>query len=366
MTKRSRNAFTLVELLVVIAIIGILIGMLLPAVQQVREAARRSKCQNNLRQIALGCLNYESAHMKFPKGVTYPRNFDVTNTGEMLFSWSTLIAPMIEQPTAYETLDPRNKTAEVRSNDTLDADNNMIPDVIDVFTSDVEMMICPSDKVDEISKRRETNSSNVPNLAAASYVASNNVGICHSENHPDTQQAPNGAFCSIQNIRIGGFVDGTSNTILIGERVYDAIQKKYNSERAKGGTMWAVAGLGDPTDPALEGVQGALASGWGGINVVDKTNGTGSQINYDASAQRASQGFSSRHVGAIQVAYGDGSTHTISDSVDSWYTGGGSGTAPDPISTYTEVPADTTEYGAFEALMGINDRVVVNNLDFGG
>ena len=366
MTKRSRNAFTLVELLVVIAIIGILIGMLLPAVQQVREAARRSKCQNNLRQIALGCLNYESAHMKFPKGVTYPKNFDVTNTTEMLFSWTTLIAPMIEQPTAYEILDPRNKTAEVRSGDTLDADFNGTPDVIDVFRSDVELMICPSDKIDEISKRRDTYSSNVTNLAANNYVAANNVGICHSENHPDTQAAPNGAFCSIANIRIGGFIDGTSNTILVGERVYDAIQKKYNSERAKGGTLWAVAGLGDPTSPEIEGVQGALASGWGGVNVVDKTNGIGGSIDYDASPQRASQGFSSRHVGAIQVAYGDGSTHTVSDSIDSWYTGGGSGTAPDPISTYTEVPADTTEYGTMEALMGINDRVSANSLDYDG
>ena len=118
MTKRSRNAFTLVELLVVIAIIGILIGMLLPAVQQVREAARRSKCQNNLRQIALGALNYESALMKFPKGVAYPRNITLfdpsTDLNEMLFSWSTLIAPQIEQNNAYDVLDPRSMTAAAR------------------------------------------------------------------------------------------------------------------------------------------------------------------------------------------------------------------------------------------------------------
>ena len=109
----GRRAFTLVELLVVIAIIGILIGMLLPAVQQVREAARRTECSNKIRQLALACHNYHSAHGNFPPGVATDRvvDFSTPNSLEQSLDghrgapWSVTILPFIEQNNAFDNLD---------------------------------------------------------------------------------------------------------------------------------------------------------------------------------------------------------------------------------------------------------------------
>src|SRR5690242_1228047 len=105
--RRSRGAFTLIELLVVIAIIAVLIGFLLPAVQQVRAAAARAKCSNNLKQLALACNSYYDVQQSMP----YARKYDMWDT----FTWTQLILPYIEQTAIFNGYWPLPKTGFVQN-----------------------------------------------------------------------------------------------------------------------------------------------------------------------------------------------------------------------------------------------------------
>src|SRR5437016_675193 len=99
--SRSQAAFTLIELLVVIAIIAVLIGLLLPAIQKVREAANRAQCQNNLKQLALAAHNYHDVYQTFPLGAVKYRNYSPAGSSTLVeydrYTWCLLLLPYIEQ-----------------------------------------------------------------------------------------------------------------------------------------------------------------------------------------------------------------------------------------------------------------------------
>lgn len=198
--KNSRSAFTLVELLVVIAIIGILIGMLLPAVQQVREAARRISCANNLRQMGLATLNYESAHMKFPESYRLATNAP-TNRG---WSAQAIILPFIEQGNLFSTI---NFDLEyVDASQTLDSGNGSQP----LRSARVPVYLCPS----EINDRVRTDGSGQPIHYPLNYAANAGVWFVYD---PETGNTGQGALTTSRGNPIASFTDGTSNTLFFGE-----------------------------------------------------------------------------------------------------------------------------------------------------
>jgi len=303
MRRPTRPGFTLIELLVVIAIIAILIGLLLPAVQKVREAAARAKCQNNLKQIALGLHNYHDANGQFPQGWDF-------NT-----SWGALVRllPYIEQTNLYNTIDLTQP----------------ITATVNVPSQQVELtnFRCPSDLPNPS-----------PSLGGATNYngnAGNGVIFVIARGLNATDPPPDGMFYTgSTKITMLSVTDGTSNTALYGERMLGD------------GNLGLVSPQSDvfngpnsgPGDPAT--ADQAVTE----CNSVDITNpanqfpifmgapwGHG-QHNYQhvsppnsrscgwLSSLRATMAATSRHTGGVNVAFADGSTHFITNSIDlaSW------------------------------------------------
>ncbi|MAT71642.1 MAG: hypothetical protein CMJ58_19220 [Planctomycetaceae bacterium] len=146
-TTRRRSAFTLVELLVVIAIIGVLVALLLPAVQAAREAARRAQCQNNLKNIALGVLNYESSKgvLPAPAYIVPDSGFQTLKDDRLFTNWLIEILPQLEQQNLYDRFDAKWNVTDVYDSKRVTEPASNSPNDVEEIATEVPLFLCPSD-----------------------------------------------------------------------------------------------------------------------------------------------------------------------------------------------------------------------------
>ena len=293
MRRRAGRGFTLVELLVVIAIIGVLVGLIIPAVQQAREAARRVQCKSHLKQIGIALHGYHESHTLFPPGfVTNSVNEELDDGG---YGWTTHLLPFLDQNLLYDRVNFFIPNAE-----------NNEPDLMRVT---IPVLLCPSDGGEELWDMSQiafdpTGSSGVDGTL---LLARSNYPGCAGQGEPGAALAenPNGVLFRDSSIRISSITDGKASTIMVGERatttraarrtdpfdtptVWFGIDRTY---RNNAGEIGASLLLGHTGDPALE---------------VHPPNNT----------DMNDEDYSSFHPGGAHFVMADGSVHFIGNSID--------------------------------------------------
>jgi prepilin-type N-terminal cleavage/methylation domain-containing protein/prepilin-type processing-associated H-X9-DG protein len=266
-----RGGFTLIELLVVIAIIAVLIGLLLPAIQKVREAANRLRCQNNLKQIGLALHNHHDANRSFPPGYAATASYPDPSPG---WGWAAFLLPYIEQDNLYRQLDFTQPLARSRAIQTV-----------------VHLYLCPSD-TPPASAFPVTDAAGSTLLLAApsSYAAT--VGQDAFEVDDPTGD---GVFYRNSWTRIADITDGTSQTVLLGDRPWSQAQG-----------IWAGVPAGAVTRAGARNVWPNATGPAQALTLVHNN-----WINITTDSDGGLDDFSSNHPGGVNLLFADGSVHFL-------------------------------------------------------
>lgn len=305
----GRTGFTLIELLIVVAIIGVVVGALLPAVQQARESARRIVCDGNLKMIGIALHNYNDSHKKFPPlGIGHAR--------EQAWAWGALLLPFMEEVSTYDAADVKNSEPNDAAKEA-------------VIATRIKDYICPSDMTRTYSNSIWYNSRTSRNGAKSNYIASHDhfeprnpiyqnhrapTGVFYYEGTDPFQWTAGESPSAYQARRMRDLVDGSSTIIAIGER-RDRISNGSGHREA---AIWA--GIWSPRHTR---------------DFTYDTAGTGRQYINKGTGWWFTTGFSSNHRRGALFLFMDGSTRFIDEDID-------------------HVP-NTAVNSTFEQLLSIND-----------
>ncbi|MEW4455205.1 DUF1559 domain-containing protein [Bremerella sp. JC817] len=301
---RRDHGFTLVELLVVIAIIGVLISLLLPAVQQAREAARRIQCQNNFKQLGLALHNYHDTHRNFP-------SISSSSTG---YSPQALVLPFIEQGNLHDLIDfSQPLMLGSGPSVSLNPAHAGIPDRV------LPMLLCPSESGDPLFiDGGET-------WAGTNYMV--NVGSGNGLNYSEGN-SPNGLFWRGSDTRFRDITDGTSHTILMAETLFggrDQVSTTVLTDPQR--QIKSVSG-GAPGSKTAEDLDAASASGYTGKRAGSWIRATGFHITINGfytpnslNPDVSHHGYivtssRSNHPGGTQLVLADGSVKFAPETID--------------------------------------------------
>jgi prepilin-type N-terminal cleavage/methylation domain-containing protein/prepilin-type processing-associated H-X9-DG protein len=329
--RRVGPGFTLVELLVVITIIGILIALLLPAVQSAREAARRGQCLNNLKQLALALHNYHGAYQIFPPSSNWNGiPAESGNTANLSPNWVITILPFMEQQGLFNRFVFTKPGTQTPVN---------ITDPLNAVArgTQIPVMLCPSDRYNA----KPFNGSSAPGKgtsnmgdgwARGNYAANAGLGFMATNGGPANTAAnpanwTNKIFCGVMganiSLRLEGIKDGTSSTLLLGEiragvTSYDS-RGVWAMSGACPSALWAHGSWGDANGPnsntlasddplACSDIQKAVGSD-AALAKMGMSCSSGNWPNWQQTAR-------SMHAGGVNVALADGSVRWINDYID--------------------------------------------------
>jgi len=326
---RTRHAFTLIELLVVIAIIGVLIALLLPAVQKVREAANRTSCKNNLKQLGLALHNYESTYRQFPAAIKGNAGASPIFAGlpAYFFSWSALaqLNPYLEQTNIYNSMDLTQPIFVPPAFTISPANQFAVQQVVKTF-------LCPSDRMEPISIAYGE-----PVIGPTNYAVCVGTGTTNGGPPFGSQWNADGMFQAKKPTKISMVTDGLSHTAAMSESLLgNGPENAFGPIPGDPQLVYAYTGFGTPLNDSncananLWNVENRRGFMWATgemrcasynhyytpnspiYDCVTNDLNPGEGI-YSALAFRAAR---SRHPGGVNLLLGDGSVQFATNNVD--------------------------------------------------